>query len=374
MSEAIRFLHTVAQALSALMLYSPGHPATRRSIEGAWQALGALLRLDDRPTFFFLGTAPVYSGRALHELRDWPYSRRLTEAGVQRLEFEASVTEESLTEFFDRLIVRLNTGSVPLEESEKPMPGIAFGTVAVAEVAADDETTEAESAELPAPYHLDLADELDAMGYVLEQGVRGAVARAEVEAIARILGELLEQHDAPQVPFTDDATRYWRVHPVNTALLSMAAARTAGIDSTGRHRLGVAALFHDIGMTRLREGIGNQSSLTTEDRAIVESHTREGARLLLDVGGRGLELAAAVACEHHLRPDGLGYPQRRFRPTPHWASALIGSVATFVTLGAPRPYRPAWSAERAAIALQEGAGTVFDADAAHLLLALVRPG
>jgi hypothetical protein len=54
MSEAIRFLHTFAQALSALMLYSPGHPATRRSIESAWQALGALLKLNDRPTFFFL--------------------------------------------------------------------------------------------------------------------------------------------------------------------------------------------------------------------------------------------------------------------------------------------------------------------------------
>ncbi len=374
MSEAVRFLHTFAQALSALMLYSPGHPATRRSIEGAWQALGALLRLNDRPTFFFLGAAPVYSGRALHELRDWPYSKRLTEAGIQRLEFDAAVTEASLTSFFNRLIARLNSGSVPLDESETPIPGIAFGTVAVEEVAASEAEAEAAPGESGGPDLLDLTDELDAMGYVLEEGVRGAAARAEVEAIVRILAGLLEQHGAPQVPFPTEATRYWCVHPVNTALLAMAAARTAGIDAPGCHRLGVAALFHDIGMTRLPEGIGNQTSLTAEDRAIVESHPAEGARLLLDAGGHGLELAAAVAYEHQLRPDGGGYPQRRFHSAPHWASRLIGTVATYVTLCAPRPYRPAWSAERAVAALQEGAGTVFDTEAANLLLGLVRPG
>ncbi len=136
----------------------------------------------------------------------------------------------------------------------------------------------------------------------------------------------------------------------------------------------MAALLHDIGMTRLRPGIGDQSSLTAEERVIVESHPREGARLLLNGGGRGLELAATVAYEHHLRPDGGGYPQRRFPVPPHWASRLIGTVATFVTLRAPRPYRPAWSEERAVGALEEGAGTVFDPEAAQLLVSLLRPG
>lgn len=373
MSEAIRFLHTFAQALSTMVLYSPGHPATRRSIEGAWQALSALLRVDGRPTFYFLGTAPVYSGRALHEMRDWTYARRLTESGVQRLEFDTSVTEASLTEFFNRLVVRLNTDASSLDANAEPIPGIAFGTVAVEEGAAGEEAASAEDGETQIRYELDLSDELEAMGYVLEQGAHGVVARAEVEAIARILGGLLEQHDMPQVPFTDDAARYPRVHPINTALLSMAAAREAGVDSAGCHRLGVAALFHDIGMTRLRAGIGSQTSLTPEDRSIVESHTQEGARLLLDHGGRGLELAAVVAYEHQLRPDGNGYPQRRVAPVPHWASRLIGTVATYVTLRAPRPYRPAWSAGRALTSLEEGAGTVFDVEVARLLVGLVRP-
>jgi putative two-component system response regulator len=210
------------------------------------------------------------------------------------------------------------------------------------------------------------------MGYVLDEGVRGVVARAEVEAVARILGGLLEQYDAPQVPFTDEFARYPRIHPINTALLSMAGARAAGVDSTGRHRIGVAALFHDIGMTRLRSGLGQLSSLTADDRILIETHPLEGARLLLDHGGRGLELAATVSYEHQLRPDGGGYPQRRFRPVPHWASRLIGTAAAFVALRAPRPYRPAWSADRTVRALEDGAGTVFDAEISRLLVGVVR--
>ena len=105
----------------------------------------------------------------------------------------------------------------------------------------------------------------------------------------------------------------------------MVAAMSAGVDASGRHRLGVMALVHDIGMARLPAGLGNKSTLTADERALVETHTAEGARLLLDDGGPGFELAAVVAYEHHLRPDGTGYPARRFRAAAHWASRLIGS-------------------------------------------------
>lgn len=373
MSEAIRFLHALSQALSTLALYAPGHPATRRSVETAWQALQALLAVDEHPIFFFIGTAPVYSGRALHELREWPYSRRLTSAGVQRLEFGPGITEESLAEFFRRLMARLSSGEIPLDENQAPIPGITFGFVAVEEMLeGEGDGTAAAVGETYLQPSVDLADEVAAMGYVLEQGREGVVARAEVEAVNRILGSLLDHQELPQVAFGDDAS-YPCIHPINTALLAMAAGRAAGVDPAGRHRLGVAALFHDIGMTQLPPGLGNLPSLTAENRALLETHPAKGARLLFDQGGRGLELAATVAYEHQLRPDGGGYPSRRYRPAPHWAARLVGTAAAYVALRAPRPYRPAWSADRALAVLGEGAGTLFDTEAAKLLIGILRP-
>lgn len=375
MSEAIRFLHALAQALSTMNLYSPGHPANKRGADTLWQALAALLAADEHPVFLFLGTAPVYDSRALHELRDWQYAQRLAAAGVQRLEFTREVTEESLTQLLARLMVRFTTGDAQGDEPVVPLPGIVFGAVTVQEDSGEGGITAGADAAIAesVSVELDLSDELDAMRFVQNAARQGSVARAEVEAVARLLCALADQLGLPQAAYDGTNERYHLVHPVNTALIVMAAARTAGIDAPGRHRLGVIALFHDIGMARIPAELADRDSLTPDQRRVVESHTVEGARLLLDRGGGGLELASLVAFEHHLRPDGNGYPARRFHPVPHWASRVVGSAAAFAALRAPRPYRPAWSRERALEYLDQGAGTVFDAESARLVLNTVGP-
>ncbi|MEP6591884.1 MAG: HD domain-containing phosphohydrolase [Gemmatimonadota bacterium] len=371
MSEAVRFLHALAQALSAASLYSPGHPATRRSLDNVYQALRALLAIDPHPVLLFLGGAPVYAGRALHELTEWPWSRRLSAVGVQRLECDDSVTPEAIPLFIEQLMVRLSTGATTTEE-ELPIPGLRFGNVAVLEEVALEPSEQAfmvagSSHELL----LDLSDELEAMAWVRSEAARGVVARGEAEAVVRILGALFEHHQLPQVAHGDDSEQYPLVHAINTALLTMAAA-APWVDRPGRHRLGVAALLHDIGMAQIPTELGKKEMLTIADRVLVESHTGLGARLLLESGGRGLELAAAVAYEHHLRPDQSGYPARRFRPVPHWASRLVTAASTYAALRSPRVFRPRWAADRALAYLVEGAGTVFDAEAANMVAALVR--
>ena len=75
--------------------------------------------------------------------------------------------------------------------------------------------------------------------------------------------------------------------------------------------------------------------------------------------------------EHHLRPDGTGYPNRRVGQGAHWVSSLVSVAATYHALRTPRPYRPAWGAERALHYLESGAGTVFDSVAARLVIELV---
>lgn len=372
MSEAVRFLHALAQALSAASLYSPGHPATRRSLETLYQSVVALLKVDAHPVLLFLGGAPVYSGRALHELSDWPWSRRLSAVGIQRLECDSAVTEDSVVMLIEHIMVRMSTGA-SVGSGEASIPGIVYGNVAVLEAVALEPSEQAHlggggtSRELL----LDLADELEAMAWIRSEAARGEVARGEAEAVVRILGGLFEHHELPQVAHGDQPDRYPLVHAINTALLTMAAA-APWVDRPGRHRLGVAALLHDIGMARIPTDLSNKEMLTIADRLTVETHTVLGARLLLESGGRGLELAAAVAYEHHLRPDQSGYPTRRFRPTPHWASRLVSAASTYAALRSPRVFRPRWAADRALAYLVDGAGTVLDAEASNMLATVVR--
>lgn len=375
MNAPIRFLHSLAHAMSTLALYAPGHPAAEKAAAILWQSLEGLLKEEAEPQFYFLGTAPVYNGRAMHELADWAWSERLADAGVRRLEFDAEATPAALLDFL-REVGRRLAAAAPVETlpDETRYPGVRFGRVSVVDPFADDAEApeEDEAADESRELALDLTDELDAVGFVLAEAGRRRIARSEADAVVRILGAHLERHELPQASPPSDHAAYPQFHAVNTALLAMAVSTAAGIDVPGRHRIGVAALLHDIGMALLPAGLRLLEEYTPDQRALMETHTVEGARLLLEHGGRPMELAAVVAFEHHLRPDGSGYPERRFRPTSHWASRLTGACSAYVSLRAPRPYRAAWPPARALAYLEEGAGTVFDTEAAKGVAAMVR--
>ncbi len=374
MTEAIRFLHALAQALSAMALYSPGHPAAQRAVDTVWEALAALLATDGDHVFLFLGTAPVHAGRVLHELAAWPWAPRLARAGMQRIAFSREADRDGVQDLLQRLQLRL--GGETGTETAPPIPGITYGTVAVDENGLGmqgltfhlDLDIVAGSREL----RLDLTDEVAAFAYIREQAAVDVLAWSEADAIIRILMVHLENHPLPQVASSDDATAYPQVHAINTALLAMAAGRASGLERLDAHRLGMAALLHDVGMARLSPRLASAERLTASERVEVETHPARGAELLLGIGGRAAELAAIVAWEHHLAPDGSGYPVRRTRAPMHWASRLVAASSTFASLRSPRPFRPAWSPARAIAHLEEGAGTRLDAEAVALVASLVR--
>ncbi|MEO8479612.1 MAG: HD domain-containing phosphohydrolase [Gemmatimonadota bacterium] len=374
MSEAIRFLHALAQALSTAALYAPGHPATAKAIEVLWRTLEALMATAESPTFLFLGGAPVYDGRALHELAAWPWGPRLAEAGVQRLEFDERVTAAGLASLLNRIELRLEAGAHDTEDASTPIDGIRFGMVDVIEGGEETEGDDANTSEdeTPVEEQLDLTDELAAMAYIMDEARAGRLARSEADVVVRILAGQLDRIVVPELSSPSDPGAYPPYLALHTALLAMATAAQAGIDRRGRHTLGVAALLADIGMMRLGEPFEHRDNLDGPARPLMEEHTTRGAAFLLSSAGKGSELAATVALEHHLRPDGNGYPARRFTPVAHWASRLVAVCSAYGSLRAARPFRPAWARSRAVTYLEESAGTVYDAEAARAVASLLR--
>ncbi len=379
MSAALRFLHQLAQALSTMGLYATGHPATVRARDAVWDALQVLLKESDEPNFYFLGGAPVFDGRPLHEMAEWPWRTRFASAGIRRITLTEEATPASLAEFLAAVHQRIAaSGGADEYPEEVTLPGIRFGRVSVIDQFAaggDEESEEDDSEDTPADsreFALDLSDELEAVDFIHAEAARGVLARAEADAVVRILGAYLDMHELPQASLPRDHLGYAAFHAVNSALLAMAVGSTAGIEAAGRHRLGVAILLHNIGMATLPQELILTEEYSPEDRSRMEQHTIDGARMLAQQGGAAMELAAVVAHEHHLQPDGGGYPIRRFRPSPHWASRLAAACGAYVALRAPRPFRPAWAPAKAVAYLEEGAGTVFDAEAAKAVAGLVR--
>ncbi len=367
---AITFLTGFAQSLATMKLYSPGHPARGRAVDGSFHQLQALLETEPRPTFSFLDERVIYREHPLHEMQRWPWSCRLAAAGIQRMEFDRSLSRDDYAGFLDEVLLRLTSGDVEPGRAPGERLSVRFGQVGVRE---GDEVVEGEGIpDVRLKYTLD--EERQVMQYLRERAQQdGTLSSGEVETVVRSLAVAMHGDGQLMAPLCalrehDD---YATIHALNTAVLAMTFGESMGLSDVRVHELGSAALLHDIGMTRMPAEVMGSNSLTSEQRARVEEHALLGARMILQ-NGELPALAAVVAYEHHMRPDGTGYPRLAQARACHQASQVVAVCSTYDALRMARPYRPAWQMPKILEYIYEGAGTVFDREAAWDFVAMMQ--
>ena len=157
--------------------------------------------------------------------------------------------------------------------------------------------------------------------------------------------------------------QYTTTHAINVSVLTMGLGEFLGVGRATIRAFGLAGLLHDLGKIKIPGEILNKpGKLTPEERVIVERHPVEGARIILE-GEEPLDLAAAVAYEHHLHVDGRGYPALHYPRQAHQASRLVHVCDVYDALRTKRPYRDAWTSAEALDYIRQRAGAEFDADA-----------
>ncbi|MDX6370137.1 MAG: hypothetical protein QOG93_1639 [Gaiellaceae bacterium] len=177
---------------------------------------------------------------------------------------------------------------------------------------------------------------------------------------ALLLGDVVEADDA-----------YTGSHSRDVVSLSLAVADVLELDSRERHRVELAALLHDVGKIRIpAEIINKPGALTQEERAVIETHTIEGERLLHQVGGLLAEVGRVVRSCHE-RVDGTGYPDGLVGDRIPLAARVVCACDAFNAMTTDRPYRRALSLEVALAELHAGAGTQFDQAVVDALVSVV---
>ena len=99
MSAPVEFLLSFTRTLAIMSLYGEMHPRRQGAVEHSYERLTTLLAENPRPQFSFLMDEVVYGKRAMRELQEWEWSRRLADAGVQRLEIDDGVTLDEYAGF-----------------------------------------------------------------------------------------------------------------------------------------------------------------------------------------------------------------------------------------------------------------------------------
>lgn len=368
------FLHSMAHALAAMTLYTPRHPACISTIDHAWANLEALQAIDREPVFSFLPETVIAGTQALHEMSGWQWAGRLSEVGVQRLEFLDGVTRESLAGFLDDVNAML-IGGQELKE-HPPRRGIRWGRLAVMGAEREDDRQGGAGGgdDDPARVPYRLGEEVDVVRWLYQRAAeQGSISRDEVESVVASLTVAMQ--DAGQyllpllgLPALDD---YRTVHSLNVAVLAMSLGESLGMGSHDIHAVGIAGLLHDIGIAKVDPLVLARPQLSKEDRKRIERHPVDGARMLMAKSGN-FDQAAIVAYEHHMRANGTGYPRARFPRELHYVSRMVSVCDVYDALRNPRPHRPAWEPNATLGYIEDGAGSVFDAGIARAFVALLR--
>jgi len=134
---------------------------------------------------------------------------------------------------------------------------------------------------------------------------------AEVKyTVTSLVDSIMRHPDALMLLSTlQDKSNQAVSHAVNVCTLSITFGRFLGFAKKELTELGMGALLHDIGETKIpKEILENFSHCTAEDIKTFQDHTTYGAAILHNT--RGLpESVIAIARDHHERANGSGYPQ-----------------------------------------------------------------
>ena len=375
MSDPVRFLVSFGQAVSTMALYNDGHPARERAVDRSYRCLRDLQQFDPHPRFSFLGEETIYQESALRELGDWEWGTRLAQAGVQRMELDQDVTREAYEEFLEEMMARITLSFIDSAEARPTRStGIKIGTLGIrGDTKVLQDSFEAEVPVATISYALgEEAASIQSMHREVQD--RGKLPLAEAEAVVRSLSMAMHGDTEMILPLLQlrEFDEYTTTHSLNVSVLTMALAESLGLAQQDVRTFGIAGLLHDLGKVSVPQEILNKpGKLTDEERAIMQQHPVAGAKLIIE-SGRRLDLAAAVAHEHHIMINGHGYPVCHYRRDCHKASKLVHVCDVYDALRTRRPYRDAWEAERVLTYIEERAGTEFEPEAANAFVKMMR--
>ncbi len=149
--------------------------------------------------------------------------------------------------------------------------------------------------------------------------------------------------------------------------LALRVGEELGLEPHELKRLELGALFHDIGKIGIPSRILTKAGpLTTEERALVETHPILGERILAPIEQLG-EVRHIVRCAHE-HYDGTGYPDQLSGEQIPLESRIVLACDAFHAMTTDRPYRKSLGEDEAKRRLVEASGAQFDPQVVDALL------
>lgn len=213
----------------------------------------------------------------------------------------------------------------------------------------------------------ELADTFNIMSEELEQFVLD-LKNAAQQNLELFMGSIQMLAGA-----VDEKDPYTRGHSDRVTRYSMLIAKELGLSAEATEVVRVSAQLHDVGKIGIEDRILKKpGALTTEEFAIMKTHTTKGANILRPVAQLkemipGIEL-------HHESLDGRGYPHGLAGDEIPLLARIIAVADTFDALTTNRPYQQAHDPQDALRIIHNLSGKRLDPAAVAALAAIYQRG
>ena len=145
--------------------------------------------------------------------------------------------------------------------------------------------------------------------------------------------------------YRDEMTGF---HIIRMSRYSQLLALAAGMDEDEAERLLNASPMHDIGKIGIPDNVLlKPGKLDADEWKIMQTHVNIGVEILSGSDSELMDMAAEVAQNHHEKWDGSGYPCALAGEDSPLTGRVVAVADVFDALTTERPYKDAWSIEKA---------------------------
>ncbi len=166
--------------------------------------------------------------------------------------------------------------------------------------------------------------------------------------------------------FKDNETA---LHVVRMSHYAKEIALAANVDTETASLLLHASPMHDIGKIGIPDSILlKPGKLTNSEFEVMKQHPKIGAQIIGDDSSPLLSMARDIALYHHEKWDGSGYPHKLKGDDIPVSARIVAIADVFDALTSERPYKKAWSIEKAVELINTESGKHFDPELVQYFL------
>jgi len=214
-------------------------------------------------------------------------------------------------------------------------------------------------------------EQLDVFGHVISLLVINEIASMHtLLAAVTTATHMTHSRDPETGSHLDRMSRYAR-------LIARTLAPVHNLDDEYIEHVFMFAPLHDIGKIGIPDSVlHKQGRLTKDEVGVMKSHARKGREIIDDLlANLGLEtvehvgILRNIAEYHHEAINGRGYPAGLSGDGIPLEARIVAVADVFDALTSRRPYKDAWSNDRAFAMLERMAGQALDPECVRALMA-----